>query len=280
MQPICLGFIAGKSWGHCCPGTPPTSAPANPSGVSVDLQVFSNLPFVELILNGQSLGSASCKPGSFASFPAVLFTPGNLTAVGRQSSAGEVLASHTQLAAGPPASIELSLDAPSAATGTGTTLLLDGHDAALVRATIRDANGIVVNNADNLITFAVQSGPGRVAGVHNGDGKSHEPQIAQSRYAYHGLARAVIKVTVDAASVTAADLELLATQIEVGTGDGVQTVAIEKAAGISKAGNIVVTATSPGLAMGKVVIPVSADANTDSVLAVAAASTQLELAFD
>jgi hypothetical protein len=92
----------------------------------------------------------------------------------------------------------------------------------------------------------------------------------------------VVKVTVDDASVADVDLKLLATQIEVGTGDGVETVAIRHAAGVSvsEATSIVVIATAPGLAMGKVVIPVSADANADSVLAVAAASTQLELVFD
>ena len=42
---------------------------------------------------------------------------------------------------------------------------------------------------------------------------------------------------------------------------------------------IVVTATSPGLASGSVSIPVSTDAGSDSVLAVAAASTQLDLNF-
>jgi hypothetical protein len=126
-----------------------------------------------------------------------------------------VLATHTQLEATEPASIELTLDVPSAHTGTGTALLLDGHDAGLVRATIRDVAGNVVNDASNLVTFHVQSGPGRVVGVHNGDAKSHEPQVASSRHAYHGLARAVVKVTVDAASASAADLVLLATEIEI-----------------------------------------------------------------
>ena len=32
--------------------------------------------------------------------------------------------------------VVLSLDVPSAGTGTGSTLLLDGHDTALVRATV------------------------------------------------------------------------------------------------------------------------------------------------
>jgi hypothetical protein len=176
----------------------------------------------------------------------------------------------------------LTLDAPSKLTGTGTALLLDGHDAALVRATIRDAQGRVVNSADSLITFAVESGPGEVAGVHNGDGKSHEPQIATTRHAYHGLARVVVKVTADAASASANDLDLLATEIEV-------EASTAKAGSVTIGNNpkltrmhtdLIVTATSPGLVPGRVTIPVSTDAGVDSVLAVAGASTRLELAFN
>ena len=248
------------------------------SPVALDVQVFSDLPVIELFFNGRSLGSAPCRPGSYASFPGVPFTAGNLTAVGRQSAGGAILATHTQLAATAPASVELSLDAPSVATGTGTALLLDGHDAGLVRATIRDAKGRIVPLGDNVITFAVQSGPGKVVGVHNGDAKSHEPQVASSRRAYHGLARAVVKVTIDSASAPSAELALLATGIETALGDGESTVRIDHASD-SMHPDIVVIATSPGLKMGRVVIPVSSDAK-HSVLAVAAASTGLELAFD
>ena len=261
------------------PPPPASVSTTSTPPVAMDVQVFSDLPFVELVLNGRSLGSAPCGPGSFASFPGVPFTPGNLTAVGRQSAGGSILATHTQLAATEPATIELSLDAPSTATGTGTALLLDGHDAGLVRATVRDSEGRLVNMADNVITFAVQSGPGRVVGVHNGDAKSHEPQVSMTRRAYHGLARAVVKVTVDAASASPAELALLATEIESELGGDKRTVRIHHT-GDAAHPDIIVMATSPGLTSGRVVIPVSVDASVHSVLAVAAASTELELAFD
>ena len=147
-----------------------------------------------------------------------------------------------------------------------------------MRATIRDAAGRVVSSASNVLTFEVQSGPGRVVGVHNGDGASHEPQVAASRSAYHGLARAVVKVTVDAASASAANLKVLANEIEIERGDGNHMVRIDTAGEAHSA--IVITATSPGLATGSVAIPVSADASVHSILAVAAASSRLELAFD
>jgi hypothetical protein len=252
--------------------------PKNANATALDVQVFSDLPVVELIFNGSSLGVAACSPGGFASFPAVPYSPGNLTAVGRKSAAGAALAAHTQLAAGAPAAILLSLDAPSVATGTGSALLLDGHDAALVRASVVDAAGLVVSHADNVVTFAVQSGPGRVIGVHNGDAKSHEPQVATSRHAYHGLARAAVKVTVDGASAAAADLRLLATKVEVRSKRGAGTAVLGEGESADYT-SIIVTATSPGLETGSVLIPVSTDAS-HGVLAVAEASAQLALAFD
>ena len=154
----------------------------------------------------------------------------------------------------------------------------------MVRATIRDAKGRVVTTADHLISFTVESGPGLIAGVHNGDAKSHEPQIATVRHAYHGLARAVVKVTEDAASASQADLALLATQIELNrSNEAAGKIAIDYLAGSTSSDaytSIVVTATCSGLAMGSITIPVSTNSSADSVLAVAAASTQLELTFD
>ena len=274
---------------------PPPSASSSSSAITMDIQVFSDLPLVELYLDGRSLGDAPCGPGSFAAFSAVPYTFGNLTAVGRAQRGGAVLASHTQVASSTmPSSIELSLDAPSVATGTGTALLLDGHDVALVRATVRDAAGMIVPNATNVISFAVQRGPGRIAGVHNGDAASHEPQFTASRAAYHGLARAVVRVTADAASASVDELSLLASHIELPTmssnsGDGGGAGRAGAGAGAvmlgrraAQAGPIVVTATSPGLASGTVQIPVSTDEKTHGVLAVAAeaAHSKRKLRFD
>lgn len=258
-----------------------------PSANAIDLQVFSDLDAVELLLDGRSHGTAPCSAGGFASFGAVPHGATNLTALGRKGgAAGEVLARHTQLKAKVAAAVLLSLDAPSALTGTGSTLLLDGHDAALVRATVVDADGAVVAagaGASVVVSFAVASGPGRVAGVHNGDAKCHEPQAAASRSAYHGLARAVVKVTVDAASASAAELQLLATEVDGVAGAAVgstgERVTILRR-GAATASSIVVTATAPGLASGSISIPVSTDAAAHSVLAVAAASVRQPLTFE
>merc|ERR1719498_1740773 len=92
-------------------------------------------------------------------------------------------------------SIHLSLDAPSKLTGTGEALLADGQDAAMLRASVLDENGEVMHLASNNITFKVISGPGRVQGTHNGDPHLHASNVSPSSPAYHGLVRAIIRVT-------------------------------------------------------------------------------------
>jgi hypothetical protein len=98
------------------------------------------------------------------------------------------------MTAAQPAKIVLSIDAPSVATGTDSKVLLDGHDVAIVRATIVDAQGNPALNANHNITFTVVSGPGRVLGVGNGDPTSHTPHQSDWRLVYHSLARAIVKV--------------------------------------------------------------------------------------
>ena len=236
--------------------------------------VFSDLPVVELFVNGKSLGVRPSEFLGFASFGNVVYEPGNLTATARANETGPVLATHTQLSPGAPAQLVLTLDAPSAHTGTGSALLLDGHDAALVRATIVDSAGVTVAT-NGTVSFSIASGPGRVIGVHNGNASSHEPQVASSRAAYHGLARAVVKVTADAVSSATNDLDLLA-QIEADCGKECSTD-IFVSANLNLLGNfssIVVSATTPGLPPAKVEIPVSTDARTHSVLATASAAAR------
>ena len=242
----------------------------------VNLEVFSDLPWIEVFLNGKSGGVSPCTPGGFASNFSKLKTwkAGNLTAVGMKTRGGAALAHHTIITAGKATKVVLSLDVPSAATGTGTALLLDGHDSALVRATVVDAAGNVVADADHKISFKIASGPGRISGVHNGDAKSHEPQVATARKAYHGLARAAVKVTHDAVS----NFELLSQIDVVQLASG--TVKLGAPEGWSGAGEIVVTASASGLEGGKVSIPVSADEAMHRVLTVARRGLTDALTFD
>ena len=110
--------------------------------------------------------------------------------------------------------------------------------------------------------------------MHNGDAKSHEHQAASTRHAYHGLCRAIIKVTVDSSSAGRGSLAA----IDAEAGDGSSTVAVSAAG----ATDIIVTATSPGLAPGTIHIPTSSDAEQHAPLAAArrSAAGGHTLAFD
>lgn len=235
------------------------------------IHAYTNGDSVELQVNGKSQGSQNVVPmvqgpGSYAEWVAVPFEAGTLTAVAKDAK-GNSVATDVRHTNGKAAKLALSLDAPSKATGTGEALLLDGHDAALLRASIVDADGRVMHMATNNITFTVVSGPGRVQGSGNGDPHCHEPNNAAWHSAYHGLVRGVIRVT-STAGRSKHELEMMA-QIDVhgptasGSAEGAAAV------GGSGVGAIVVQADSPGFAPVTISIPTSTDAATAGVMAVA-----------
>lgn len=254
-----------------CLADDPASSPITP------IDVYTDLPTVRLFLNGQPLGDAATVVSpllggpSWAGFPGTAFVDGsNLTAVAYTAD-GRPAAVHTRLAAGAAARLRLRIDAPSPVTGTGAALLLDGRDAALVRAEIVDANGVVVPSASNNVSFAVLSGPGRILGSHNGDPACHEPNQAPWHSAYHGLVRAIVGVTMDA--VTPPALRRRAAAIELDAPAHAYWLGADAAGGAAAPpSQLVVQASSPGLPAATIAIPLSTDPARDSVLAAAAAS--------
>ena len=159
------------------PGLPPTDitvfileawepAPAVYHRTDRRINVYTNAKGVKLELNGKPL--APVQPVEFfgqATFN-VTFSPGNLTAIAVDAD-GKALGSHSVLSvSGDAASMKLSLDAPSEHTGTGTHLVADGEDVAMVRATLFDSAGNFAYNSSANVTFSVVSGPGRIWTTH------------------------------------------------------------------------------------------------------------------
>ncbi len=95
-----------------------------------------------------------------------------------------------------------------------TRLRADGKDLAFVTVRIEDAEGNLVPTADNLVRFQLE-GEGEIAGVDNGLQTSHEPFRANFRKAFNGLCLVVIRTS-------------------------------------EKAGKIILTATSEGLAPARI----------------------------
>ena len=94
-----------------------------------------------------------------------------------------------------------------------TAIAADAEDVCVVAARLVDAHGRSVPIAGNNVRFRID-GPGRVIGVGNGDPTSHEADKADHRRAFNGLCMAIVQAD-------------------------------------RKAGNILVTALSDGLASGR-----------------------------
>ena len=257
-------------------GYPPSTSEGN----NRTIHVYSSGASVDLYLDGTSLGTMSNSHWmgwNEWNVSSVASAAGkNLTAVARDT-AGVMIATHSRIANVSPAErVVLSIDAPSPSTGTGQRIVLDGHDVALIRATIVDAHGTTVNTATHNVTFTVVSGPGRVLGVGNGDPMCKEPHQAPWRSAYSGLARAVIKVTQDAAS-SAATRALIR---EIDAESGLSTVAVLDPAQPFDAKPITVRASAPGLGSATIEVAVSTDTAMDGILAAAKSSLRVPVSLE
>jgi beta-galactosidase len=71
------------------------------------------------------------------------------------------------------------------------TLQADGEDTIVVPVSIQDAQGRLVANANNRVTFQLTGG--RLLGVGNGNPGDHDPDRANQRNAFNGHCLVVIQ---------------------------------------------------------------------------------------
>ena len=114
----------------------------------------------------------------------VPFVPGTLRAEGFKN--GKLIASDVVKTAGDPAQIELTADR--------STIQADGNDLSYITVKIKDQNGTLVPDADNLIHFDLE-GEGRIVGVANGNPISLEPAKGKERRAFSGMCQVVVQST-------------------------------------------------------------------------------------
>ena len=171
---------------HLVPHT--WARPANPGNVTV--WAYSNAGVVELFLNNKSLGVRPVPRGSHVEWTGLRWEPGKLVARATSSheNPGTVLAVDTLVTPSAPTKLRLSADWPLARPAA---LVADGRDAAMIRAEVVDAAGVLVPTASNRVTFTI-TGAGHVLGVGNGDPSSHEPDKASTRHAFGGLVRCIV----------------------------------------------------------------------------------------
>lgn len=239
------------------------------------IHAYANAPLIELFVNGKSQGPRKVVPmimgnsGSYAEWEDAPWQAGTITAVARAAN-GTQLAKVSRNTNGDVSTLQLTLDCPSETTGTGSALFLDGQDVALVRATVLDTFGQTVHLATSNITFTILNGPGVILGTANGDPKSYQAHTSTSHKAYHGLVRAVVKVT-SIAGLPVRQRDLL--KIVHGHNFDEKSVlsTIDR-------GDIVIEATSPGMRPARLRIPTTTDAAA-SVMAVAKAGAAQKVHF-
>ncbi|MGW0611576.1 glycoside hydrolase family 2 TIM barrel-domain containing protein [Streptomyces sp. NPDC002788] len=188
-------------------------------GDTVEVWAYANVDTVELYLNGKSLGvrrfdtkktvdgrayletteatgddktfTDGPYPGSYTSPNGsagklhltwkVPYQPGELKAVARQD--GKVVATDVLRTAGAPHAIRLTPDR--------TSLAADGRSLVFVTAEVVDRRGVVVPDAEHLLSFEVTNGS--LAGLDNGRQESAERYQASTRTAFHGKALAIVR---------------------------------------------------------------------------------------
>lgn len=178
------------------------------------VQAVASTPQVELFVDGTSAGVQNTT-GGIAEFggPPVGFAA-NLTALGIDRN-GNRVARHELLNSSKPVSkMDLYVDVPSKATGTGEALYMDGQDIAMIRVQFADEDGRPVFNDERNVTWSV-SGPIKLAGVSSGNNANPYQQPVQGAVyeTYRGLGRVLVQSTVDCTSTNRA----LARQIDTHT---------------------------------------------------------------
>lgn len=157
----------------------------NKNGDTLAVHVYTNVPEVELKLNGRSLGIRKWDLNKEAFlFWEVPYEPGKLEAIGKTADGRTV--SYAVQTAGEPAAIKLSPDRK--------VLKSNRQDLGYVSVQLLDANGIPVPFASNNISFEV-SGAGKLVGVGNGDQQSHTSFKGNQMEAWQGKCLAIIQST-------------------------------------------------------------------------------------
>jgi beta-galactosidase len=162
------------------------------AGDTLAVHVYTNVPNVELILNGKSLGSRKwdLKKEAFL-FWEVPYEPGMLEAVGKTEEGKTV--SFAVQTAGEPAKIVLTPDRKM--------LKANKQDLSYVAVQIQDANDVPVPFASNMIEFEVK-GAGKLVAVGNGDQQSHTPLKGDRMEAYLGKCLAIVQSTDQKGEIT------------------------------------------------------------------------------
>ena len=159
-------------------------------GKVIAVWVYSNLDKVELLVNGQSLGTKDVKKDSHAAW-VVKYAPGAIEARGFKDGKQAMVTKRETT--GSPAKLVMTADRGEVSA--------DGTDVAMFAVAVQDAQGRVSPITDNEVTFKV-TGAGKLIGTGNGDPTNQESDKGTSRKAFSGYCMAVVQSAKTAGSIT------------------------------------------------------------------------------
>lgn len=157
-------------------------------GQLIDVRVCSNAPYVELFLNGRSLGRQALKhePGSGGPILAdyqVPYEKGVLTAEAYDEN-GRKIAKTERRSFGNSARIVITVD--------DAPLTADGRELLFLTVSTLDEEGNPVENACDRIHLRV-TGAGRLVGLDNGDSTDFDSYKGTSRRLFSGKLLAIVQ---------------------------------------------------------------------------------------
>lgn len=146
------------------------------SGETVEVDVYSNQPSVELFLNGTSLGKMTSKDSMYKYEYSVSYEPGVLSCVAYDSSGNPV-----------------ATDVVRTSTKTVSRILMNSslsavsiseRDYAFIQCELQDENGVAVARSEDSVTFTISGG--EIYGTDNGKPKDGTNMKSPTRNAFCG----------------------------------------------------------------------------------------------
>ena len=147
-------------------------------GQVTPVHVYTSGDEAELFVNGKSQGRKS-RDGYRFVWDNVVYEPGTVEVIVYKN--GSEWAREQVRTAGKASALAASVD-------------YSGEDLTYLTVDVLDKKGILVPDADNLLSFSVQ-GPALIIGTDAGDPTSHVPLYSPELPAFHGKASAVIRRT-------------------------------------------------------------------------------------
>ena len=166
---------------------------------------YNNADYVELFLNGKSLGQRSKQGDTLHVAWKVPFEPGTITAKSWQS--GKLVSEKSIHTASEPTQLRLTADRD--------VITADGMDLSFVTVEVLDAAGRVVPDADNAIRFHIE-GAGAIAATDNGYQADLTPFSSHTRKAHGGKCLVIVRAGENSGQI-----------ILKASAEGLQTTSIE-----------------------------------------------------